>query len=238
MRMKRWKLLSLAYISAVFFLLPSTQAKAAEYSTENIESRTVSSMNVRIDAPNVVVYEEPSYSSASVNKVYQGKTYPVVKVGTDGWVRLSTGSSEGYIHVSRNATLVESTSQNIDYSVKKRKDIVTYALQFVGNPYVYGGSDPNRGVDCSGFTKYILQNAAGVSLPHSSTAQSGYGEKISANQLRPGDLLFYGGKGYINHVAMYIGDGKVVHASSAKTGIKISQYNYRSPVKMVNVLDD
>lgn len=238
MRNKRWKQLSLVCISAVFFLLPSTQTKAAEYNRERIESQTVTSLNVKIDAPNVVVYEEPSYTSASVSKVSQGKTYPVVKVDANGWVRLSTGHNEGYINIARNATLVESTSRKIDQSVKMRRDIADYALQFVGNRYVYGGSDPNYGVDCSGFTRYVLQHAANISLPHSSTSQSRYGEKISVSELRPGDLIFYGGSGYINHVALYIGDGNIVHASSAKTGIKVSKYDYRSPVKMINVLGD
>lgn len=111
-----------------------------------------------------------------------------------------------------------------------------YALQFVGGRYQYGGVDPNKGVDCSGFTRYVLGKAASISLPHSSTGQSSYGKAVTEDQMQPGDLLFYGGGGGINHVALYIGDGEVVHASTEKTGIKTSPYNYRKPVKIVSLL--
>ena len=79
--------------------------------------------------------------------------------------------------------------------------------------------DPNKGVDCSGFTRYVLGKAASISLPHSSTGQSSYGKAVTEDQMQPGDLLFYAGGGGINHVALYIGDGEVVHASTEKTGI-------------------
>lgn len=79
----------------------------------------------------------------------------------------------------------------------------------------------------------------GVSLPHSSAAQANCGKSIKSSQMRPGDLVFYSGSGGgINHVALYIGNGQVVHASSKRTGIKISSWNYRSPSKIVNVLGD
>ena len=79
----------------------------------------------------------------------------------------------------------------------------------------------------------------GVSLPHSSAAQVNCGKSIKSSQMRPGDLVFYSGSGGgINHVALYIGNGQVVHASSKRTGIKISSWNYRSPSKIVNVLGD
>lgn len=79
----------------------------------------------------------------------------------------------------------------------------------------------------------------GISLSHSSRAQANEGTKISASDLKPGDLIFYGnGKGNINHVAIYIGGGQVIHASSPKTGIKISSYKYRTPVKCVRVIQD
>lgn len=78
----------------------------------------------------------------------------------------------------------------------------------------------------------------GISLPHYSGAQAGYGTKIDASEARPGDLFFYGNGSGINHVAMYIGDGQVVHASSEKTGIKISNAFYRTPVCVTRLLND
>lgn len=120
----------------------------------------------------------------------------------------------------------------------KRAQIANYAVQFVGNPYKWGGTSLTNGADCSGFTMSVMAKF-GVSLPHSSAAQANCGKAITSSQMRPGDLVFYAGSGgTINHVALYIGNGQVCHASSAKTGIKISTWNYRSPAKIVNVLGD
>ena len=120
----------------------------------------------------------------------------------------------------------------------KRAQIANYAVQFVGNPYVWGGTSLTNGADCSGFTMSVMAHF-GVSLPHSSSAQAGCGKSIKSSQMRPGDLVFYSGSGGgINHVALYIGNGQVVHASSKRTGIKISSWNYRSPSKIVTVLGD
>lgn len=117
-----------------------------------------------------------------------------------------------------------------------RQEVVDYALSFVGGRYVYGGNDPHTGVDCSGFTRYILEHAAGISMNRSSIYQASQGRSISAEEMQPGDLIFYGKGKSINHVAMYIGDGRIVHASTEKTGIKTSPWNYRTPVKIVSVI--
>ena len=98
-----------------------------------------------------------------------------------------------------------------------RSEIVTYALQFVGNRYKYGGTNPNTGVDCSGFTSYVMRHAAEVELPHSSGGQSRMGRQVSSSEMRPGDIICYSG-----HVAIYIGGGAIVHASNERDGIKIS----------------
>lgn len=116
-----------------------------------------------------------------------------------------------------------------------RQNLVNYALQFVGGPYRAGGNDPRTGVDCSGFVRYVMQNGAGISMNRSSVTQATQGHAISASQMQPGDLLFYSGSSGINHVAMYIGDGKIVHASTYATGIKISKWNYRNPVKIITM---
>ena len=119
-----------------------------------------------------------------------------------------------------------------------RSEIVTYALQFVGNRYKYGGTNPNTGVDCSGFTSYVMRHAAEVELPHSSGGQSRMGRQVSSSEMRPGDIICYGSGKRINHVALYIGNGQIVHASAERTGIKVSPWNYRTPVRIVNVLGD
>ena len=116
-----------------------------------------------------------------------------------------------------------------------RQNLVNYALQFVGGPYRAGGNDPRTGVDCSGFVRYVMQNGAGISMNRSSGSQATQGHAVSSSQMQPGDLLFYSGGSGINHVAMYIGDGKIVHASTYATGIKISKWNYRNPVKIISM---
>ena len=107
--------------------------------------------------------------------------------------------------------------------------IADYAVQFVGNPYVYGGESLTGGADCSGFTMAVMANF-GIGLPHNAAAQSGCGTPVSLDALQPGDLLFYDGGGGIGHVSIYIGGGQVVHASNPTNGILISSIDYRTPV--------
>lgn len=103
------------------------------------------------------------------------------------------------------------------------KAVADYALQFVGNPYVYGGTSLTNGTDCSGFVMSVYANF-GVSLPHSSSAQRGRGYDVGGiANAQPGDIVCYSG-----HVGIYIGNGQIVHASSAKTGIKVSNATYRN----------
>ena len=118
-----------------------------------------------------------------------------------------------------------------------RMELCEYAKQFVGNPYVWGGTSLTNGADCSGFVLSVFKEY-GVSLPHSSVSQSKQGTAIDIDEVLPGDLLFYSNGSTINHVALYIGNGQVVHASSPKSGIKISKYNYRTPVKARRILVD
>lgn len=117
-----------------------------------------------------------------------------------------------------------------------RENVVDYALSFVGGRYVWGGNDPHTGADCSGFVRYILSNTAGVSMSRTSADQAREGTTVSAEEMQPGDLLFYGRGSRVNHVAMYIGDGQIVHASTARTGIKVSQWNYRNPIRIASFI--
>lgn len=107
-------------------------------------------------------------------------------------------------------------------------EIAAYAQKFVGNPYVYGGTSLTNGTDCSGFTQSVYAHF-GISIPRTSRTQAGAGRKVSFDNLKAGDLILYASNGTVNHVALYIGGGQVVHASTRKTGIKISTWNYRTP---------
>ena len=107
--------------------------------------------------------------------------------------------------------------------------IVNFATQFVGNPYVWGGTSLTNGADCSGFTQSVMANF-GISIPRTAASQAGSGTPVDLSNIQAGDLLFYSGGSGINHVTIYMGNGQVVHASSSTTGIIISDYGYRTPV--------
>ena len=127
------------------------------------------------------------------------------------------------------AAMVEESNRKVEQKrVAERKALVNFALQFVGNPYVYGGTSLTNGADCSGFVMSVFKEF-GYDLPRVAAAQYEASQKKDISQLETGDLVFYGAGG-INHVALYIGNGKIVHASTAATGIKVSDYNYETPV--------
>lgn len=117
-----------------------------------------------------------------------------------------------------------------------RTAIVAYAKQFLGNPYVYGGTSLTEGADCSGFTMSVYKHF-GIDIGRSSRDQAAKGREISRSAMQPGDLLFYASGDYINHVAMYIGGGQVIHSSTPATGITLSPADYRTPCKVVTFLD-
>lgn len=124
-----------------------------------------------------------------------------------------------------------SGSASSEVSSASRDALVTYAMQWVGvSPYVYGGTSLTNGIDCSAFVQAIYKNALGVSIPRDSRSQASACTAIKESDLQPGDLVFYnGGTSTINHVAMYIGNGQVVHASNAKLGTIVSNMKYREP---------
>lgn len=169
------------------------------------------------------------------------------------WAKISTGEFEGYLNTAaaedeeetledapEEAPVVpvetaEETAARV--SAERRQAVVEYGLQFVGNRYVYGGTNPNKGADCSGFTSYVLRHSAGVELPHSSRSQAV--PAVRSAQQRSVRAIWYSmpaesaqpcGPVYRN--------GQVVHASNERTGICVSEWTYRNPAKIVNVLGD
>ena len=139
--------------------------------------------------------------------------------GTDG-----SDYTENY-----DASSDASSSETASSGNSSGQAIADYALQFVGNPYVYGGTSLTNGTDCSGFTQSVMSNF-GIDLPRTAADQAGSGSDVSTDDLQAGDLLFYSDGGDISHVAMYIGDGQIVHASTEDTGIIVSDYDYSTPV--------
>lgn len=117
-----------------------------------------------------------------------------------------------------------------------RNAVVAYAKQFLGNPYVYGGTSLTNGADCSGFVMSVFSHF-GINTGRSSREQAGKGKTIPVDQVQPGDLLFYASGDYINHVGIYVGDGKIIHSSNPATGICYASANYRTPCKAVSFFD-
>lgn len=208
---------------------------------------------LRVITETLFVREEPTTESSIVAMASIDQKLDIVQMG-DEWikVRVRDEDIQGYINkayialeytlpkgeaVQTKKTSSSSSSSKSSKSTRAAKDcssVVDYALQFVGNPYVYGGTSLTKGTDCSGFTMSVYAKF-GIYLPHSSSAQAKCGTKVSASELAPGDLIFYGSGKSINHVALYIGGGKVVHASTKKSGIKVSNAFYRTPVTIRRV---
>lgn len=196
----------------------------------------------------IEIDDQDAYLSSDYVDVKYGleeaiKYTPVVEVADTSNSKSNTKNSTGKSSPSSKSSGKKSSANDGAAGSKsgsvssKRAQIANYAVQFVGNRYVYGGTSLTNGTDCSGFTMSVMAKF-GVSLPHNSGSQAGSGKSITSSQMRPGDLVFYSGSGGINHVALYIGNGQVCHASNAKSGIKISTWNYRTPAKIVNVLGD
>ena len=190
------------------------------------------------------VREQPSTEAEVVTQVAQGETLDIAEILDNGWVKIYLDDEElyvssDYIEVKSDlSTAITMTELMYGEGVSDvRVDLCQYAKQFLGNPYVWGGTSLTKGADCSGFVLSVFAKY-GVTLPHYSGAQANCGTQITKDELQPGDLIFYAKGGTINHVAIYIGGGQVIHASSPKTGIKISKYNYRTPYKMVRILQD
>lgn len=139
---------------------------------------------------------------------------------------------------SDNRTFYTSNTINNNASSSSiRNKIVQYALQFEGNPYVWGGTSLTQGADCSGFTQSVFSDN-GIYIPRTSRTQAVNGRRISLDNMQAGDLIFYEKNGTINHVGIYIGNGKIISASSPEIGIRITNYNYRQPVRVVSYIND
>ncbi|MBR9940270.1 C40 family peptidase [Lachnospiraceae bacterium Marseille-Q4251] len=123
------------------------------------------------------------------------------------------------------APATEDTSSSSDLG----QQIASYAVQFVGNPYVYGGTSLTNGADCSGFVQSVFANF-GIGLSRTAASQASGGTSVSFDSLQAGDLLFYSSSGSIDHVALYIGGGQIVHAANSASGIIISNAYYSTPV--------
>ena len=231
---------------------------SAEYCVTGNEAR-----NIAVDAAQLTAYittdalnvrSEPSLEATAWTQVTRDQSYHVLDQ-LDGWVEIELdgtddeeGSDRAFISTrDNNVEVTYGLPVAIEYypaleaenaQMAFRNSIVNYAVQFVGNPYVWGGTSLTNGADCSGFVQSVLRHF-GISVPRVSRDQARSGNRITSDQMRPGDLVFYANSsGTINHVAMYIGNGQVVNAASRRSGITIYRWNYRTPVAIRDVIGD
>ena len=230
------------YVKAEYIL---TGSAARAEALEQAELMAV----VKTDVLNVRT--EPNTEAKIWTQIVNNERYPVSKQ-MDGWVEIEFEEGEDGTMTTAYASTdfvdvkyalneaIKFTEQEamLANSSSLRMQIVNYALKWIGNPYVWGGTSLTNGVDCSGFTMKVFGNF-GIGLPHYSVSQSQMGKAVDSSNMRPGDLIFYANSGgTINHVAIYMGNGQVVHASNRRSGIKISTWNYRTPKRIRNVLGD
>lgn len=222
------------YVNKQYLVTGDEAETIAEQEIKTVATVNTETLNVRA---------EKSTEAEVLSQVGNSEAFTVNSVA-DGWVEISVDDSVGYISQDyvtlAQALPTAKTIEQVKYGdgvSDVRASVVSYALQFVGNRYVWGGTSLENGVDCSGFTMRIL-GKYGISLPHSSKAQPSYGTKISASEAKPGDLFFYGSGRSISHVAIYIGNGQIVHASNKRDGIKVSNAYYRNPICVTRYLPD
>lgn len=224
------------YVSLDFLITGADAKLKAKDLVRTVAVAGTDKLNVRAEA---------NTDSDVYTQVLKGEELEYVETLDNGWVKILLDGEEAYV-AEEYVTVEEKLDTAITMTEllygegvsDVRVDLVEYAKQFLGNPYVWGGTSLTKGADCSGFVLSVFKKY-GVKLPHYSGSQAKMGTKISASELLPGDLVFYANSsGTINHVAIFIGGGQVIHASSPKSGIKISKYNYRTPVKCVRLLND
>lgn len=218
------------YVNKKYLAIGTDAAKVAnKYGTEYVK--------VNKSAKKISLKKSKNSSAKTLTSIKTGKSYKLVNLYSDGWAKVKSGNKTGYTDKLSAMTAYYSFSNALTlngvrarkYGSSKGYKASVYAQKFVGNRYVWGGTSLTRGTDCSGFTMSVYKKF-GYRIPRTSREQSTYGKKVSFSHLAPGDLIFYThGTGRVNHVAMYIGNGNIVHASNPKTGIKISKYNYSRP---------
>lgn len=231
------------YISKDFLATGDEAEKLADENKSQIAEVTTETLRVRAAA---------DINSDVITLVPQGEKLDVIEE-TDGWLKVNTDEGEGYIsadyadvevvyqvaesieeeqqRLAKEAAEAEAKAEADTYN--RRVAVVNYAMQYLGNPYVWGGTSLTNGIDCSGFTMQVYAHF-GYSLPHYDVSQRGCGTAVSSlADALPGDLVFYSG-----HVAIYCGGGQVVHASNPRDGIKVSNANYRSIVCIRRIIQD
>ena len=189
---------------------------------------------------NVRTYADSS--SDRVGSLSQGESVTRTGICDNGWSRVDYNGTTAYVH-SDYLTTTEPVAETPSYNEENTntsstgQQIVDFARQFIGGPYVWGGTSLTNGADCSGFVQSVYANF-GYSLPRTCTPQLNYGYSVSFDELQPGDLIGYAYGGEIGHIAIYAGNGNIVHASDYSTGIiETSMYYGGTPCRATRIVN-
>ena len=213
-------------------IAPSTETPTST-SQEDTSSETVpDDTTASVEEPTSTTAEEtqPSASEEPTTSTTAQETTTTTTAEETTTTTVEETTTTTTAEETTTTTTAEETTTPSNNSTPLRDALVNYALSWVGQcNYVYGGTDLSVGgsVDCSGFTMQVYSRVAGVGLPHHSMSQMNCGSAISYDQLRPGDLVFYNNP---NHVAIYIGNGAIVHAGSPETGINVTSVFFKTPI--------
>lgn len=235
------------YVKSSYLVTGDKALKLAKKVGSYVAKANTDGLNVRDDA---------NTDSSIVDRIAKGEELIVLDSSVssddpdvDSWVKVSLDSDDSedgtvaYVakkFVTISFELIHAVSideLNLDGVSNTRATLIGLAKDHLGEAYVWGGTTLGRGVDCSGFVQ-ALYKKMGYSISRTSRSQASGGTTISRTELKPGDLVFYGSSSYISHVAMYIGNGQIIHASNRRDGIKISNMNYRTPVKYVRYISE
>lgn len=238
------------YVKSEYLITGAQASKLALEIASHVATSTTDGLRVRKEASSSESVEVLDFVAKGEQLIVLDPL--VVAYGEDNnkWVMVSLGGDD-----TESGTIGYVAKQFVDlsyelpkaYSMEElqygpgvsatRVKLIDFAKKYLGYRYVWGGTSLEKGVDCSGYTQAIYKKL-GYSIPRNSRSQASSGTKISQSNLKPGDLVFYGSNGYINHVAIYYGNNKVIHASNKRDGIKISNLNYRKPIKCVRYIND
>lgn len=199
-------------------------AKETEAAIKVIAANPEKAEDVTVAAPTV---KQETKAETKIETKAETKAETIVEAKTETKPEVPGIKKETSSSKSTESSSVETAS---------RTALVAYAQQFLGNPYVYGGTSLTKGADCSGFVMSVFSHF-GISTGRSSRDQAARGKTIPVSEVKPGDLLFYASGSHINHVGIYVGNGKVIHSSTPATGICYAPSNYRTPCKAVTFFD-